>query len=452
MVRISEIAWLGVVVCLMVFLLVSGHYAKADTTSYPASTRLYPSEYLLGSHDPRHDPVLDDARVIDLSAEVGIGSDCGRVDFGSTLRASLSNVLNTKYFGDMGKDILAASPMLLACYFSPTWCAILKHSQISAHWLSQMRLDQCSLIDKYTDSRVEDFYQARQACVRRSIDQNGGDLENAMQACNGNSLWQNDLANWAGPSAGGTATTNRLIDSSAQWAGMTSPDSRSSLDLVKALVGDTVVSHGTVGVEYGPHRSSLTPRTYLQSIDQTTYDKLCGGILKRIAEADPGAPLDQLFTDDDLRALSPGSDHLLVDRQTIRALVSIEPGRREMACRKLAHAVALTAFSTDINRSLDILSTLAQNPNLPDNRKREIRQKRQALKDQIELTTSLDRERNEPVNQILSQINDEGQRLETQAVHDVLTQDAEESQGNSFRQSLFDCSDNVMCETGGGHR
>jgi hypothetical protein len=63
---------------------------------------------------------------------------------------------------------------------SPTWCAILKHTQVNANFLSQMRLDQCALIDKYTDSRTEDYYRERQDCVRQKIADNGGDLENAM--------------------------------------------------------------------------------------------------------------------------------------------------------------------------------------------------------------------------------------------------------------------------------
>lgn len=447
MVRVSGMAWLAFVLWLLACLCMMNPRAYADSSDFRQSTQLYPSEYLLQSREPRHDPVFDHARTIDLSATVGVGSDCGRIDFKSTLRATLNNVLDTKYFGDMGKDILAASPMLLTCYFSPTWCAILKHSQISAHWLSQMRLDQCSLIDKYTDSRVEDFYQERQGCVRQAIERNGGDMEAAMQSCNGNSLWKADLSNWAGGRTGDKVSSNRLIDSSAKWAGMSNPESQGSLDLLKGLVGDTIVSKGSVSVEYGPYKAALTPRTYLQSIEQTTYDKLCGGIVKKVVDAGDSVNVDQAVSDEELRSLSPTTkDALLVDRQTIRALMYMGPRQRQAACQKLSDAVALTIFSTDINRSLDILTTLSQNPNLPDNRKKEIETKRRALKEQVDTTVTLQRTRSEPLNQVLSQINETGGTLESEAIGQGLSRDASAERGEANTHELMNCSDGVMCE------
>lgn len=448
MLRVSELVWMAFVLILFAALVLIAPPANADVNEFRQSTRLYPSEYLLQSREPRHDPVFDNARVVDLSATIGIGSDCGRIDFKSTLRAALSNVLDTKYFGDMGKDILAASPMLLVSYMSPTWAAILKHSQISAHWLSQMRLDQCSLIDKYVDSRVEDYYQERQSCVRQSIERNGGDMERAMQSCNGNSLWQADLANWAGGRYGDKVASNKLIDSSAKWAGMDNPESRTSLDLLKALVGDTVVSRGSVSVEYGPHRAALTPRTYLQSIEKTTYTKLCGGIMKKVVDAGDEGNVDRIVSDQELKELSPSSENLLVDRQTIRSLSYMGPKQRGAACQKLSDAVALTVFSTDVNRSLDILTTLSQNPNLPENRKKEIEVKRKALKEQVETTLTLQHARSEPLNQVLSQVNGQGQMLQAEAVGQDLYQDAASAQGRAATHDLMDCSDGVMCEGG----
>jgi hypothetical protein len=447
MTRQSEVIWLSFILgaALLLSLLVPD--VRADTSEFRQSTQLYPSEYMLQSRDPRHDPVFDQARTIDLSATVG--SDCGRIDMKSTLRSTLGNVLNSNYFGDMGKDIIAASPMLLTCYFSPTWCAILKHSQISAHWLSKMRLDQCSLVDKYVDHRVEDYYQERQSCVRQAIDQNGGDMESAMQACNGNSLWQGGLSNWAGAKNGDKVTTNRLIESSAKWAGMDGSDSRNSLDLVKALVGDTVISQGSVSVEYGPQKAALTPRTYLQSISRTTHDKLCEGLVKKVAESDVTTPIEQVVSDQDLKDLSPDTDHVLVDRQTIQSLAVMGPRQRTFACQKLSDAMAMSIFSTDVNRSLDILSTLSQNPNLPDNRRAEIEAKRKALKDQIELTVTLQNTRNRPLNEILSQINEEGQTLQSGSVRDDLLTDESSQKGRAIERTLMDCSDGSLCE--GGH-
>lgn len=446
--RVLQNVWPALVLGLLFFLSGFFNLARADSLKY--SGRLSPSDYLLGSQEQHRDPVFDKYRTIELGARIGVGSDCGRIDFKSTLRASLQNVLDARYFGDMGKDILAASPMLLTCYFSPTWCAILKHSQINAHWLSQMRLDQCSLIDKYTDSRVEDFYQERQACVRRSIEANGGNLEQAMESCRGNNVYTADLANWAGAKNGEKVSTNKLIESSARWAGMDGNESRGTLDLVKALVGDTVVSKGEVSVEYGPRSTPMTPRTYLQSLETATYSKLCGKLVKKVEEASGKTSVERLVSDDDLKEISPNTEQPVVDRETIRSLAYMTPRARETACRKLSDAVAMTVFSTDVNRSLDVLTTLSQNPNLPPQRKQELEQKRQALKEQVELTVELSKQRNEPINQVLSQINSEGKRLQSESVAEDLGNDAVLETNHRTSVNLMDCADGVLCDVGGG--
>ncbi len=96
---------------------------------YQKSTRLRADDYLQKSFNEHHDPLFDNApQIIDLGVNLGIGSDCGKVNFEGTMKSTLKNLLDSKYFGDIGRSIVAASPMLLTCYMSPTWCSILKHS------------------------------------------------------------------------------------------------------------------------------------------------------------------------------------------------------------------------------------------------------------------------------------------------------------------------------------
>lgn len=427
--------------------LVFGSPLMAD--QYRFSSRLSPHDYLLKSMDQTSDSIFDKYQTVDLGASIGIGSDCGKIDFTSTLRASLKNLLDAKYFANIGQNIIGSSPMLLACYFSPTWCAILKHSQLGAHYLAQMRLDQCSIVDKYVDSRVEDYYQERQSCVRKAIEQDGGDLEHAMESCQGNSLWQQNLTNWAGAGNGEKVGVNKLLQASAKWAGLDGPEAQPTLDLVKSLVGDTVVARGGVSVEYGPRQSALTPRTYLQSIEKTTQEKLCGntGILQRITDSgDIGS--DRVISNDDLKKLSPGFPFQIIDRQTIHALSIMPPLQRREACKNLADALSMTVFSSDINRSLDLLTTLAQNPNLPPNRKQEIEQKRQALKDSVEMAVTLQKQKNTPLQKALSQINEEGTRLQGEMIQTSLSNESDIQSNQRVQSDFMNCADGVLC--GGG--
>ena len=333
----------------------------------------------------------------------------------------------------------------LACYFSPTWCAILKHSQIGAHYLSQMRLDQCSLIDKYVDNRVEDFYRERQGCVHKAIEDNGGDMESAMESCQGNRLWDIDLANWAGRRDGEKVSQNRLLESSFKWAGFDGPEARQSLDLVKALVGDTLVSRGGVSVEYGPRQNAHTPRTYFQSIAKNTYDRLCNGIVRRIEEAGSDTSPDQLVNDAELKSLSPGFNVALIDRATLRSLSVMTPSERKEACKTLSDALSMTVFSNDINRSMDFSHHTFTNPNLPPNRKQEIDEKRRQLKDSLEVSLTLSRQRNTPLSAALSKINEKGAGISDTLVQEALSNDTDKEAEARMQATYLDCSDAILC-------
>ena len=420
-------------------------YALAQASGnlrYERQTTLSPNDYLLKSRDDHRDPVFDRYQTIDLGVDLGIGSDCGRVDFKSTLRSSLTNMLDAKYFGDLGKNIIAASPMLATCYFSPTWCAILKHSQLSANFLSQMRLDQCALVDKYTDARVEDFYQERQTCVHEKIQQNGGNLESAMESCQ--NVWQADLSNWAG--VGNKVESNKLVESSAAWAGYQGDAAKRSIDLLKSFVGDTVVTKGQVKVDYGSRGAALTPQGHLQTMQTTIHSKLCQDIIGRVIASRGQQSIDRTVTSRDLKDVSGGAEEALVDRQTIEALSYMPELQREQACRRLSDAVAMTTVTKDLNRSLDILTVSTQNPHLPPHRKAELEEKRQALKESIELTLELQRQRNEPLNRVVSQINGDSLKYQGEISDRALSSDAAAHNQDAARTVLFDCADGVMCE------
>lgn len=412
-----------------------------EALRYEKSTRIAPGDYLLKSRNDKPDDIFDRATLVDVGVDLGIGSDCGRVDFRNTLRSTLGNMLDSKYFGDLGKNIIAASPMLATCYFSPTWCAILKHSQLSANFLSQMRLNQCAIIDKYTDSRVDDFYQERQGCVRKNIASNGGNLEEAMDSCQ--NVWQSDLSNWAGGSAE-KVSTNKLIESSAEWAGFKGDESKKSLDLIKSMVADTVVSKGQVQVDYGTKKANLSPENHLLALSAGVEKKLCGDLLGRVT-AQRDRPIERVVSDADLKQLAPDSPQPMLDRQTLEALAVMPEAKRAIACKRLSDAVAMTAFTRDINRSLDILTAASQNPHLPPHRKQEIDEKRRQLKESVELTLELERQRREPLNQVVAQINADGQALRSDYLQEGFTSDRAAISNRQVKASLMDCSDWVMC-------
>lgn len=422
---------------------------SAKEFNYRHNSEMSSSDYLFKERSKQSDSVFDNYQTVDLGFSLGVGADCGKVDFKSTMQASLKNLLDAKYFESVGNSILAASPMLLTCYFSPTWCSILKHTRVNANFLSQMRLDQCALIDKYVDNRSEDFKKERQGCVHKAIQRNGGNMEQAMKECKSGGDYSVDLANWAGSRFGSKSSKNKLIESSAKWAGFNSNEAKRSVGLLKALVGDTVIGKGRISVEYGPRNKAITPRTRLYELEKDTYEKLCKGLLNKIDRNANRISIDRLISKNELKNIGGNKEDTYIDKQTLRYLSYLPFIKRGSYCRKLAASVAMTKFSDEMNSSLDMLNILEQNPNLPETRKVEIAKKRKNLKDSIEATLQLEEAKNTPLNTVVSQITREGRFYQGRATERILDNESNTINSRRSQAEFFDCADGILCDQGG---
>lgn len=453
-VRSTDIGWSNTWSRFLIALIVlwEPHVALAQSSTlhhYKKSMPFRPDDYGLKTFSEKPDPLFDRApQAIDLGVNLGVGSDCGRVNFEGTMKATLKNLLDSKYFGDVGKDIIGASPMLLTCYMSPTWCAILKHSQVSANFLSQMRLNQCALVDKYTDTRTDDYYRERQDCVRRKIAENGGNLETAMGSCQ--NVYQADLANWAGVSGGEKSSSNRLIESSAKWAGLTGGEADRTTDLVKAFVGDTVLARGNVSVDYGSRQKGLTPDDHLADLQTRIHSKLCQIFLKRLDDAGGRRSLSELVSRAELREITPDVTEEAIDYRTLEALYLMPELQRELACKKLSEAAALSLFTRDVSRSLNVLAVATQNPNLSPERRNELEAKRRQLKDSVDLSFELQRQRSSPLRDELVEVNRLGAQYRARYAEAALGEDHNRRHARRTDERFLDCADGVLCKTGGG--
>ncbi len=434
---------------LTIFLLILtvNTYSKDYSANY--TSRLSASDYLLKDRGKHSDPVFDVYRTVDLGVDLGIGSDCGRISLKNTLKASLKNLLiNREYFGEVGRSILAASPMLLTCYFSPTWCSILKHGRITANFLAQMRLDQCSLIDKYTDSRTEDFYIERQKCVHSAIERKDGNMEQAMKECQNGNVHQYDLSNWAGSRYGKKTSSNKLLESSAKWAGFNDSESNKLLDLAKSIVGETIISKGKISINYGTRKVALTPRTYLMSIEKETYNSLCKNLFQKIDAQKDKHSIEKIVTDNDLRTISQNEKERLIDRQTLRSLVYLPLNKRKIACKKLSAAMSLTMFSRKMNRTIDMLTRQSHDPHLPPKWKRKLKEKISKLETSVDRTIKSKKDENKPLNEVLSLINKEGSKYINEFSKKKLVNNADQINSDQIHKIFFDCSDDLMCDGG----
>ena len=418
-----------------------GPYARADF-SYRNSTRV--DSFGLRNLSDTSPTSLDRYKVIDLSANVEVGTSCGEMNVATNLQANLKDLLSDDFFKGMGNQIQSAGGMLALCYLSPSYCAIAKHMRMSSHFLSQLNLDSCSMIDKYVDSRVADYDMSKQQCVRKKMSENGQDVKAALEEC-GRGQAFNKLEDWSGGK--NPVKANTLIGSTAKWAGLKGSDSSRIVEMTKAFVGDTVVSNGGVQVEFGPKSRLTTPREYISEQSTVVAEKL-------------NDLIDDLEKDDIQSSFSPSTKKKINDifekglpqdvaEETVRKLSYLPTRSRRDAVQRLAQAVSANNVTQDAEKSLEVLALASRNPNLPPHRQQEAIELRQQLKDSLEMTLDMKKSGGEQLREVLSSIQDGGSYYESGVVRRNLEGQASKNNQGRLNAIYFDCSDSTFCNAGG---
>ncbi|MGE3682712.1 MAG: hypothetical protein AB7G93_13385 [Bdellovibrionales bacterium] len=388
---------------------------------------------------------LDRYKVIDLSANVEVGTSCGEMDVSANLRANLNDLLSDDFFKGMGNKIQGAGGMLALCYLSPSYCAIAKHMRLSSHFLSQLNLDSCGMIDKYIDTRVSDYEMSKQQCVRSTMERNGNNVKGAIERC-GDSGRNLDLSDWSGGSKG-PVRANALIESTAKWAGLKGDDAARVIEVTKAFVGDTVVASGGVEVEFGARKKLTTPREFINEEGKASEERI-NDLIAEIDRNDGSWHLNRTMQDKVAETFK-GEMSPEVGYETLRKLSFMPTAQRGQAVRKLSRALASHRVVEDAEKSLELLSLAARNPNLPPLRQQEAISLREQLKDQLELTLAMRKgERNELAD-VLGSIHSEGDQFESGVSRRKLEGEASKHNQERLKDFFMDCSDAVFCGNGG---
>ncbi len=386
---------------------------------------------------------LDKYKVIDLSAGVEVGSSCGEMNVATNLQGNLKDLLSDDFFKGVGNQIQSAGGMLALCYLSPSYCAIAKHMRMSAHFLSQLNLESCSLIDKYVDSRVADYDISKQQCVRRKMSENGQDVKTALEEC-GHGL--SKLEDWAG-GKNGSVKTNALIESSARWAGLKGDDADKVIQMTKAFVGDTVVADGKVNVEFGQKSKLTTPREYIREQSEKVTEKL-NDLLDEMQRNEVQGSFSAL----NRKKISEIFENDLpidVAQDSVRKLYYLPNSTRREAIRRLAQVVAANKVAQDAEKSLEVLALASRNPNLPQHRQQEAMELRSQLKDSLEMTLEMKKSGGDQLRSVLNSIQEDGSFYESSVSRRNLEGQASKTNQGRLKEMFFDCSDATFCNTGG---
>lgn len=416
---------------LPVFLFLSCGEVFADF-SYRDSVRLGSDQMF--DLSKRREGSLQDYRIVDLSAQVDVGSNCGQMNVGANLRANMKEFLNGDFFNGLGNQITDAGGLLALCYLSPAMCSITKNLRITSGLTSAMDLEACSLIEKYQDQQIAVYERERSQCVRSELKRNGNNVKDALRSCGENS-YENKLKNWAG--GDGLVPMNQLIESTAKWAGLNNDEAIQTIELTKAFVGDTVIGKGGVSVDFGSRNRIYAPSDLIEDERKLLSDNI-NNFFKY-------SNYSLEIKDEDLEKIFDKKVSLNIARKLMEKLSYLPNRDRETAISKVSKAVATQSGIEKLEKSMELLLLASRNPNVPDAQKLEAKNLSEQLKNSLELSLKMKNSENDSFEKVLAQVSDESQKYESWEFSEKLNLEKTRFGEKTLKQDFMDCTDKVFC-------
>lgn len=256
-------------------------------------------------------PIEPKSFAVELEGRADFG--CGSFDLKASFKSLFNKNMAEELLGGALSSLeaqLARSPLVLACYASPTVCDAIKHYRVSANAMLGMELDSCRALE----GELQDVERrARARAIKRCLEERarrGEPLDEASRACR-------------------RSETVRGLDGRDVRA----VDLVAELDLPGDLVPGLRLGSGTL-------RAEASATAVLQA-----YEKRRQACRRRWADAlrDP----DKATLED----LGP------VGRRDLEQIAVLEPGRRETVVRSLSAVTALSELLREVHRTERVLES-----------------------------------------------------------------------------------------------
>lgn len=382
----------------------------------------------------RREGSLQEYRIVDLSASVDVGSNCGQMNVGANLRANMKEFLDGDFFKGMGNQITDAGGLLALCYLSPAMCSITKNLRITSGLTSAMDLEACSLIEKYQDQQIAVYERERSQCVRTELKRNGNNVKDALKTC-GENNYENKLKDWAGGE--GLVPMNRLIDSTAKWAGLNGDDAIKTIELTKAFVGDTVIGKGGVEVDFGARNRIYSPSDLIEDERKMIAQSLQNYFRYNSTSWN--------VKDEEAQKIFEDKIPLSAAKNIIQKLSYLPSRDRETGILKISKAIATQSSIEKLEKSMELLMLASRNPNVPDAQKLEAKNLSEQLKGSLELSLKVKNSEHDSFEKTLAQVSVESEKYENwEFLENVQTEKTNFGE-KSLKTDFMDCSDKVFC-------
>ena len=162
---------------------------------------------------------------------------CSGFDLASSFNSVLSEQILADYMKGISSEAMAAAPMLLLEYVSPTLADIIKHFNAMTNMRLGLRYAQCEDIEKAAGEYMDKLRKKSESeCVKEKVG-TGIDIDSALKACKENKDPFAFLKNAEGIPLAQGGKINVLSDI---FKRISIPDERK--DFVKSVVGETTIT------------------------------------------------------------------------------------------------------------------------------------------------------------------------------------------------------------------
>jgi len=326
---------------------------------------------------------------------------CSGFDFASSFTSLFSQQVLEDYLKGISSAALAAAPMLLLEYVSPTLADIVKHFNSMTNMRLGLRYAQCEDIEQAAGGYIDKLRKASEdACVKERVAR-GSDIDSALNACKG----QSDPFAYLKNADGIPLLRGGKIDVISDiLKKINIPQDRK--DFVKSVVGETTIT--SLQIENRKGQESI----------YSVNEDFRNDAMAKLASLVEGYVTSKSVPEGALKEMSlPNSP--IVDEQ-IKEIALMPRAKQYIAISKIASDMAYFKTIAKYRQAMDDLLEAMRVPGLDDVQRGVLERDYNALKEEFERFKEerlIYRDYNETLSGILSEsekekldiiINDDG--------------------------------------------
>ncbi len=352
---------------------------------------------------------------------------CSGFDFASSFNSAFSEQILADYLKGISSSAMAAAPMLLLEYVSPTLADIVKHFNAMTNMRLGLRYAQCEDIEKAAGEYMDKLRKKSESeCVKEKVAQ-GLDIDSALKACKEGKDPFAFLKNAEGIPLSQGGKIDVLSDI---FKKINIPSDRK--DFVKSVVGETTITSSQIENNKG-EKSIYKVNDDFRSETSDKFFSLLNEYLS-----------SKTVSDDSLKDLSLHNNP--VTEEQIKNIALMPKAKQYIAVSKMSSDIAYFKTISQYRQAMDDLLEAMRAPGLDDVQRGVLERDYNYLKEKLERfkeERQIYKDYNEAVAGILSEsekeklatiINDDGtasyfsDTVETQDIKEMYLPEAEEKQ------------------------